>query len=167
MGEYIFMRMFNPLHRINGVKDDYNEPYLSVEEQDVLISEGIKCIYQIFQNNGRADPHARRVQKLLENVAIGQNSRTYRLEELRARCEIDPARFEPDPRRPGLSYTKTPNTWSPDGDGHLPRRARGVLTETAGNVFFEDATRAARELFDHHHRGGSYDKDDYGRWKFE
>jgi len=96
---------------------------------------------------------------------MGENSREWRLEELRKHCDEDPSAFQPRVHTATISYNKMPSTFHPHADGYLPRRARGELSQAATDIF--DGTRETRELFDHHHRGGGYDGNDYGRWKFE
>lgn len=158
-------KVLNPHKKIYKLQDEYGDPYFYDQEFSILEKNNITCVYQLFQLKRTPDPKALHILNLLKGVQIGENSRAHRLELLRSTCEIDPARFEADPRRPSIDYNKLPSTHSPSGDGYLPRRARGVLTGFASEIF--DGTKEARDAFDNHHRGGGYDRDDDGSWKFD
>ena len=157
---------FKPSNHIHNLKDEYGEFFFLREELDVLKPLGINTIFQIFQDEkGKPDPEAKRVQLLLSHLEIGENSRVYRLEELRQNCDEDPANYTPRVHTAIISHAKLPNTYSPSGDGYLPRRARGELTAAATDIF--DGTSATRKIFDNYHRGAGYGKDDYGSWNFD
>ncbi len=159
------MRIY-PTNIVFSLRDEYGDPLFNQAEADVLLAAGIKTVADVFQTSDLApDPFARRVQKLLDGIQQGENSRAYRLQELRDLCEGDPSKSASVPHTETISYNKLPNTYDPAGDGYLPRRARGVITEAASGFF--TGSSEIRRVFDNHHRGGGYGVDDFGSWDFD